>query len=564
MKKLFFLFLLSIQYVFGQNSALVSAEYYWGNMDPGFGNAISLSAEDGQFNERVESVIASYSNTQTTVGPILFNIRVKDANNKWGATFKKTVYINNNSFTSRQIKLTQFEYFFGNFDPGEGNGVPIIAFDGVLDEAVETVLRTQASWEVSSGAILFNIRAKDVSGIWGPLFKKTVFPYGANPNPNLIAEGDNLETCPGISVTLTYAGPNGYTPTWFDGSQGNTVTFTPTQAGSFTCSATLGNTTYTDSINITFKQQPNSTITPSGQILVCGSSNFSLQSNTGAGLTYQWYLNGNAINGGTNASHLPTATGSYTVKVTDASSGCSKISEPTVLVASFVSQPTGSISSCNSQTLSVPAGSNNTYQWKKEGVNITSATSNTYTAVESGIYACTITNGSCNYTTSNIVLTITATSAPTAPTSQTVNAGSTLASLVASGSNLQWYAAATGGNPLLLNTPLVSGSTYYVSQTINGCESQRIPVAVNLSLATEENKLMDMKYYPNPVENILYLSSEENISKVSVYDTAGKLVLVKRFNSKSVSLDICKLTAGDYSVKIEGKSKTKEFKIIKK
>lgn len=75
---------------------------------------------------------------------------------------------------------------------------------------------------------------------------------------------------------------------------------------------------------------------------------------------------------------------------------------------------------------------------------------------------------------------------------------------------------------------------------------------------------MDMKYYPNPVENIFYFSSEGNISKVFVYDTAGKLVLVKGLNSKSVSLDISKLTAGNYFVKIEGKSKTKEFKIIKK
>lgn len=223
MKKYLVIAFLSIQIVVAQNPVITAAEYYWGSTDPGLGNGTTLTSEDTQFNERVESIIASQVNSFTTQGPILFNIRVKDGDNQWGPTFKKAVFVNNNTFTTRQIKLTKFEYFFGNFDPGEGNGTSIIAFDGALDEAVETVFRTQATWDMATGPVLFNIRARDVNNLWGPLFKKTVFPYGANPNAQLIAEGDSIEICQGSSVTLTYSGPNGYTPTWFDGSQGNTV-----------------------------------------------------------------------------------------------------------------------------------------------------------------------------------------------------------------------------------------------------------------------------------------------------------------------------------------------------
>lgn len=548
MKKYIFIAFVFFQTVVAQNRVVTAAEYFWGT-DPGYGNGTVLTAEDTQFNERVESIIASQVNSFVIPGPILFNIRVKDGNNQWGPTFKKVVFVNDNTFTTRQIKLTKFEYFFGNFDPGEGNGTTIVAFDGALDEAVETVFRTQATWDVGTGPILFNIRARDVNNVWGPLFKKTIFPYGANPNAELIAEGNTIEICQGSSVTLTYSGPNGYIPTWFDGSQGNTVTFIPTQAGSVTVSATLENSTYTDAINIAFKPQPISTITPSGQILVCASSNFSLQANTGTGLSYQWFLNGNVIANATNATHLPTAVGSYTVRVTDTSTTCSKTSEPTVLSATFIPQPNGTINFCGSQVLSVPGGSSNSYQWKKDNLNISGANTNTYTAIQPGLYTCMITNGSCTFTTSNIVLNQTSV-VPTANATQTFNAGETLANLIVTGSNLQWYSVATGGSPLPLNTTLVSGTTYYVSQTVNGCESARIAITVTVSLNTDDFTLIDFILYPNPTSSVLNFKSSNEVDKIAIYNTLGQLVEEEKINALEGTINIEKLAQGTYLVKV--------------
>ena len=62
-----------------------------------------------------------------------------------GPTFKSS-FVNDNTFITRQIKLTKFEYFLEILDPGEGNGNSIVAFDGALDEAAETVFRNQAIW----------------------------------------------------------------------------------------------------------------------------------------------------------------------------------------------------------------------------------------------------------------------------------------------------------------------------------------------------------------------------------------------------------------------------------
>jgi len=70
---------------------------------------------------------------------------------------------------------------------------------------------------------------------------------------------------------------------------------------------------------------------------------------------------------------------------------------------------------------------------------------------------------------------------PTGSANQTYCAGATVAQLVAVGSNIQWYANASGGSPLAAATPLVNGTTYHASQTVGGLESQnRLAVTVTL------------------------------------------------------------------------------------
>lgn len=562
MKKLILLFLLVSSCIYAQQK-ITAAEYFWGTIDPGNANGIALIAEDGVFNEAVENVIATYSNTQTTVGPVLFNIRFKDANNQWGPTFKKVIFILPSATGSfRQVVISKFEYFFGNFDPGEGLGTTIVCFDEALDEAIEAVFRTQVTWDVASGPILFNIRAKDSDDIWGPLFKKTVFPYGANPNANLVQEGDALQICPNSPVTLNYAGPNGYTPTWFDGTHGQSITFTPTTAGDYSVLATLDNSTYTDAINISFKPLPNATITPSGQVLVCGSSNFNLVANSGAGLSYQWSLNGNTIISGTNGNYLPTASGSYAVKITDSSTGCNKTSDTTVLSSSFVMSPKGTNSFCGSQLLTVPLGSSNNYQWKKDGAIISGANASTYSATASGSYTCVVTNGSCTTTTAATILT--STSAPSGNTNQSLSFGATLNSIIISGTNIQWYSSPSATNPLPNTTPLINGTTYYASQTLNGCEGPRLAITVQVQLGVEDFDNIKISYSPNPVTSVLDIKCEETIKSVSVLNTLGQIVYSKNYNENNLQLDLSGLPAGSYFVKVKSEEKMKFFKIIKK
>lgn len=56
----------------------------------------------------------------------------------------------------------------------------------------------------------------------------------------------------------------------------------------------------------------------------------------------------------------------------------------------------------------------------------------------------------------------------------------TLNNLVVSGQDIKWYDALTNGTLLPNATLLVNGTTYYVSQTINGCESERVAVVATV------------------------------------------------------------------------------------
>lgn len=87
-------------------------------------------------------------------------------------------------------------------------------------------------------------------------------------------------------------------------------------------------------------------------------------------------------------------------------------------------------------------------------------------------YTATITtSGGCNgVRTVDVTLVITPAPTVAAPIQEICNAG-TVADLMATGTAIKWYAAATGGNALAATTALVDDTPYYASQTVNGCES---------------------------------------------------------------------------------------------
>ncbi|UAY51556.1 immunoglobulin domain-containing protein [Ferruginibacter albus] len=145
-----------------------------------------------------------------------------------------------------------------------------------------------------------------------------------------------------------------------------------------------------------FIATPVITTNPQSQV-VCPSSNqnatFTVVA-TGTGLTYQWRKNGVTISGATSSTYtisnvVAADAASYDVVVTNTAGSVQ--SQVAYLNTYITSQPlpaTQTIATGNSVTLSITAFNANSYQWKRNGVDISGATSSTYT-----INPLTTTNG---------------------------------------------------------------------------------------------------------------------------------------------------------------------------
>lgn len=157
---------------------------------------------------------------------------------------------------------------------------------------------------------------------------------------------------------------------------------------------------------------------------------------------------------------------------------------------------------------------------------------------------------------------------PTGDATQTFTPGQTLANLVVSGQNIQWYDHPTAGNLLPSNTQLVNNTTYYASQSIGGCESRMLPerlaVMPTATLGVAQFSASDVKLYPNPAESSLTVAFAQNIDKAEIFNTLGQLVFSKDSNSKEVKLDVLALNSGNYFVKIYSGGQNTVTRFIKK
>lgn len=101
-------------------------------------------------------------------------------------------------------------------------------------------------------------------------------------------------------------------------------------------------------------------------------------------------------------------------------------------------------------------------------------------AVSTATYYVSQTINGCESARDSFTITLNTTDAPAAPAAQTFCAGSTVANIEVTGTATQWYSTATGDTPVVLTTELTDGTVYYVSQTINSCESTRTAVTVTV------------------------------------------------------------------------------------
>jgi hypothetical protein len=213
----------------------------------------------------------------------------------------------------------------------------------------------------------------------------------------------------------------------------------------------------------------------------CNAATVANLSATGTGI--QWYTvptGGTAISAGTALTNGTTYYASQTV------SGCESTDRLAVLVTiNTTSAPTGANtqSVCSGATIADLSATGTSIQWYEAPTGGTALAAGTVLTNGSTYYASQTANGCESATRLDVNVVFGIPNAPTGSAAQIFCNSATVADLVASGSNIQWYATSTGGTALAVGTALTTGSTYYASQTSGGCEStDRLAVTATINI----------------------------------------------------------------------------------
>jgi hypothetical protein len=300
--------------------------------------------------------------------------------------------------------------------------------------------------------------------------------------PTITPDGPTT-LCNGGSVTLTSSSATGNQ--WY--LNGNPIggatnqTYIGTASGNYTVTETATGCASASSNATTVIVNPipaTPTITPGGPTTFCAGGSVTLTSSSASG--NQWFLNGNTMGGETNQTYVGTASGNYTVTVT--ASGCTSApsSATAVTVNPIPATPTitpgGPTTFCVGGSVMLTSSSASGNQWYLNGNPIGGATNQTYIATAAGDYTNSVTATGC-------------TSAPSAPTTVTVNpipptptitpGGSTTFS---AGGSVTLTSSSVSGNQWSLNGNPIGGETnqgyvanasgnYTVTVTTSGCAS---------------------------------------------------------------------------------------------
>ncbi len=230
------------------------------------------------------------------------------------------------------------------------------------------------------------------------------------------------------------------------------------------------------------------------------------------GTNLKWYGT-NATGGTATATQLPNtgSAGSTNYYVSQTAGGCeSSRALVSVLVKARPAAPGASgISYCVGQTasaLTATAANGGTLIWYGTSAtggtaSATAPTPPTTTPGTTNYYVSQTLNG-CEGPRASITVTINAIPGPPVPNTPPDYCESSAASpLTATGQNLQWYGTnATGGTPTAALTPAtntVGTATYYVSQSINGCESPRAGVTVRVKDSPNAPTVSDVSFCQN-------------------------------------------------------------------
>ncbi len=310
----------------------------------------------------------------------------------------------------------------------------------------------------------------------------------------------------------------------------------------------------------------NPVVTTNGPTTFCSGGSVILSTNASANSSYKWFKNFNVISGATNTSCVVNSSGQYAIEVYDLSSGCVNTSIPLTVTVNPL--PTATILANGPTTFC--AGGNvglvsNTgvglsYQWKKNGNNISGATSSTYNATSTSNYKCLITNfNGCSRASNTISVTVNP--LPSASISALGNtqicAGDSvgLVANISTGTTYQWKKYANSISGAIQSSYFASTTGNYKCVLTNQYGCSRTSNTIGVGVICRE---METLSYPNIVihNGLLAIHGvDEMISQLTIHDLTGKLCYAERNIPIGQDIILPKMNNGLYLIKLQIGSK---------
>lgn len=346
--------------------------------------------------------------------------------------------------------------------------------------------------------------------------------------------------CAGQTATLTASGASAYA--WNTGANTSSVAVMPSSTTQYTV-------TGTDAAGCTAKKTATVTISASAlnvnAATICSGGTVSLV--VSGASSYTW--TSPASNSAT-ITVSPTITTNYSVSGTNAL-GCVHSATTSVTITSSPTVSVNSATICSGNSATLTASGASSYTWtspvSNNAIITVSPTSNTTYTVAASVAGCSGT-----YTASGTVVVNPTPVVSLAAITNTLCLGGTAVALngTPSGGTYSGTGVASGSF-----TPASAGSftvTYTYTNTSGCSASDSKVVTVDACAGIEELHTLDVKLYPNPVQNVLHINTgNTELKAVEVYDMVGKKVMSLTSSETVIDIDSQELAKGIYILRIQ-------------
>ncbi len=290
---------------------------------------------------------------------------------------------------------------------------------------------------------------------------------------------------------------------------------------------------------------PTAFITPQGNTTFCQGGFVNLNASTGANYTYEWYNNGQLINGATASVYQASASGNYTVKVIDGA--CDATSTATTVTVNpnptATITPQGNTTFCQGGFVNLVASGGTSYQWN------TGSSAPTFSATQSGTYTVNVFNSfGCQATASQQVIvnplpnvTLNALNQFTLKNASPIQlvaspTGGTFSGDGVQGATFTPANVTLGKKTIMYNytspqgcSGVASRSTIIADTLGNVCSTyDTLKVKFKLTTGIKSNQYTTMNVYPNPTSDVIIIEASDvaalNGYSYKLFDVQGKEV----------------------------------------